>query len=98
MQAELVASEEVPQDIPCEALLVGAFAAADGPTLGTVGRALDDAFEGNIAEYLRTVGFKAKVGELVTIPTMGKVPATAVTVVGLGPRDDVTSAEVRRAA
>jgi leucyl aminopeptidase len=65
-----------------------------GPGVREVGRALDV----DIATLFQENGFRGSLGEVSTLPTMGRGEARTVAVVGLGPKDEATSDRIRRAA
>ncbi|HEU5003152.1 MAG TPA: leucyl aminopeptidase [Actinomycetota bacterium] len=46
---------------------------------------LDAALGGGLAAHLEATGFKGEVGDATTLPTLGRLPAASVVVVGLGP-------------
>lgn len=96
--AELVPSKQQPVEVPCDALVVGAFADDDGPQLGETARTLDGALNGYLSEYIADAGYRAKRSELLLLPTYRKLPAKAIAVVGLGQRDGAGADHVRRAA
>ncbi len=84
-------------------LVVGAFALQgednDGPPeLAPAAQQLAEAMDLDLAAELSAVGFDASVGSTVRVPTRGALPASAVLVAGLGPRADVTTDHLRRAA
>jgi leucyl aminopeptidase len=76
-------------------LLLPAFQGPDpGPGIREVGRALDV----DIAALLQENGFRGSLGELSSLPTMGRGQARTVAVLGLGPKDEATSDRIRRAS
>jgi leucyl aminopeptidase len=48
-------------------------------------------------QHLRGSGFKGKVGDLVTIPTFGKIPAQTMAIAGLGERGSLDDGVIRKA-
>lgn len=64
-------------------------------SLRSSGRAVDEALEGGLSEYLTQSGFKGKVGAVTVLPSFGRLGASAVAVAGVG---DGTPNEIRRAA
>ncbi|MDQ4126302.1 MAG: hypothetical protein M3134_12015, partial [Actinomycetota bacterium] len=63
-------SHERPSEIACDALVVGATAASGGAELaGGAAGEVDAALEGRLSEHLRDLGFKAKPGDVATVPT-----------------------------
>lgn len=49
---------------------------------------LDAAFEGALLGHLRAMEFTGKAGQLVELPSLGRVPAAKILVCGAGPRGD----------
>ncbi|MGH2807879.1 MAG: leucyl aminopeptidase family protein, partial [Actinomycetota bacterium] len=98
MAPQITPSDDSPQQISCDAIVVGAFHADGHVELDDSARAIDEALEGYLSEYLGEVGFKAKAAKIVTLPTMRRIPARAVVVAGLGPRDKADAEVVRRGA
>jgi leucyl aminopeptidase len=84
-------------DVASPVLLVGAFAKSGAFTLQDEAHAIDAALGGHL-EALDGTGFKAALGEVSEVPTLGRVPAQRVVVVGLGSRDTAGTKELRRAA
>jgi leucyl aminopeptidase len=60
--------------------------------------AVDAALGGGLATFLTEAGFTGKLGEILAVPTAGRLGAKAALLVGLGPRDDVDAVTLRRAA
>lgn len=98
MPPQIIPSNEAPQQVACDALVIGAFQDDGGAALDDSGRAIDGSLDGYLTEHLSDIAYKAKVGRTVTLPTMRRLPAKAIVVTGLGPRADTGTAEVRRAA
>jgi leucyl aminopeptidase len=70
----------------------GALVAAPG------GEAVASAYGRKFAPLLASMGFRGGFGEVVTVPTHGTLNAAHLLVVGLGPRDQLSTEKVRRAA
>jgi leucyl aminopeptidase len=68
-----------------------------GGTLGPGADVVDDALEQELAEFMTEAGFEAKRGEVLSVPTYGRVKAKAVVLVGLGERDKLDADALRRA-
>ncbi|HEX2050562.1 MAG TPA: leucyl aminopeptidase [Actinomycetota bacterium] len=98
MPPQLIPSEERATEMSGDALVVAAFAADDGPALAGAGSDLDAALDGRLSEHLRAISFKARVGDVTLVPTLGRLRAQTIAVAGLGPRDSAGPTEVRRAA
>ncbi|MQB00747.1 MAG: leucyl aminopeptidase [Actinobacteria bacterium] len=94
MQPQVVASDESAGDISCDVLVVGARSSSDGPTLSEPAMDVDSALDGYLTEHLTEIDFKAKFGEMASIPTMARIAARSVLVVGLG--KEPTTRTVRR--
>ena len=91
-------SNERASEIACDALVVGATAASGGAELtGGAAEEVDAALDGRLSEHLRDLAFKAKPGDVVTVPTLGRIPAKIVAVAGIGPPGEAGPAEVRKA-
>jgi leucyl aminopeptidase len=86
------------ENVACDALVVGAFEGKDGAHLHDSLRPLGEALGGSLETALEGLGFKGRPGQIATIPTMGRIPAGVVAVVGLGAADAVDASSVRKAA
>jgi leucyl aminopeptidase len=64
-----------------------------GPGLKEVGKALGV----DLVATLRDNGVKGKLGDTLTVPTMGRVPAGTALLVGLGPQAEAGPDKIRRA-
>ncbi len=98
MTLEIAVSEENPLEAACDALVIGAFESEEGPSLTGRGRAVDEAMEGRLDRHLEAIGFKAKPGKVVLVPSLGAISAPVVAVVGLGSEAEAQTSRVRRAA
>ncbi len=98
MPPQIVTTQDEPLDIACDALLVSATEGTDGAELSSTAASADDRLEGMLAEALRSSGFKGKEGTTAVVTTLGKLPAGALVVVGLGPMGKTSPAGVRRTA
>jgi leucyl aminopeptidase len=70
------------RDAATDVVVVGARA---GQELTHAAAELDHALDGALAAHLKATGFKGNIGDAELIPTGGRLPATYVLVVGLGP-------------
>lgn len=95
---ELISTGKRAESIPCDALVVGAYATTDGIELDATASKIDAQLDRGLSAHLDAASFKAKAGEVAVVPTFGRIPAKTVAVTGLGPRNEVTSADARRAA
>jgi leucyl aminopeptidase len=94
----IVPSDESPETISCDALIVGAFSRDETVVLGDEDAAIGDAFNGGLSEYISASGFKAKVGDVLLVPSLGRLGAKAIAVVGLGVKETADATQIRRAA
>jgi leucyl aminopeptidase len=60
--------------------------------------AVATAYGRKFSSLLASLGFRGGFGEVVTVPTQGTLNAARLLVVGLGPRDELSTEKVRRAA
>lgn len=90
-------SEESPAAVACDALVVGARSGDPFELVGP-GPAIDEAMEGHLRSYLESEGFEGKPGEVVVLPSFGRIEAETVAVTGLGAPDDQGASAVRRAS
>ncbi|MCA1655531.1 MAG: leucyl aminopeptidase, partial [Pseudonocardiaceae bacterium] len=67
-----------------DAVIIGTVQDGDGVALAPGSERVDAAFDGTLAELLRTVGATGKPDEVVKIPSMGRLPAGLVVAAGLG--------------
>jgi leucyl aminopeptidase len=65
-----------------------------GPGVAEAGEALG----GDLMDAAKAHGVDGKLGETLTVPTLGRARASSVLLVGLGPKDRAGEDEVRRAA
>jgi leucyl aminopeptidase len=96
MQPQVVTSDERAADITCDVLVVGARSQSDGHSLSGTANDVDAALDGYLSEHLTEIGFKAKSGEMASVPTMNRIAARSVLVVGLGKEPTIRA--VRRAS
>jgi leucyl aminopeptidase len=98
MPPQIVSSTEAADRITCDALLVAASTGpqGDGFVLADAGNVVDRALEGHLIRYLDESNFKGKLGDVALIPTLGRLPAKSIAVVGVGSDGDLSS--LRRAA
>jgi leucyl aminopeptidase len=79
---------------PADLLAVGVFADLEpGPGAGEAIAGLGTPIE----PLLETRGFSGKAGEAVALPTLGRLPAATLLLIGLGERDKVDAETLRRA-
>jgi len=93
---ELITSSN-PQ-LPCDALVVGAFSQDGTAVLASPIPGLEEAAEEQVKEAMTDAGFKGAVGSVLLLPTFGMAPARSVAIAGLGNRSGATPQQVRKAA
>ena len=91
-------STDAPDQVACDALVIAAFDGGGTPALQEAAHPLDSALDGAVSSYLIERDFQGKLGSVEVIPTLGRVAPKAIAVVGLGPKDKVTTAQIRKAA
>ena len=85
-------------ELPCDALVVGAFSHDGAAVLASAIPGLGEAAAEQVNEAMTDAGFKASVGSVLLLPTFGMAPARSVAIAGLGQRSSATPRHVRRAA
>ena len=88
---QVVASTEAVESVSCDTLLIGAMRDAETAVLAPGSEAADKALDGYLTQYLQEVSYKADRGELVTLPSFGRIAAKSITVAGLGLAPDEDS-------
>lgn len=68
-----------------------------GGLLGPGAQLVDDAIGGTLAEFMRETDFDGKRGEVLAVPTGGKLGARAALLLGVGDADSFDAAAIRRA-
>jgi leucyl aminopeptidase len=76
----------------------GKAAPGDACVLGPGADAVDRALDGGLAAFMEEMGFEAKLGDTLAVPTSGKLGAKAAVLVGVGELDQLTVDGLRRAA
>jgi len=97
MTPELTATDASLAELSCDAAVVGAYA-GDPITLTEEAEDLDGRLDGRLIEHLQSAAFEAKPGEVVSMTTLGALPARTIVVAGLGARGTIAPKDVRRAA
>ncbi len=69
-----------------------------GRQLGPGAAAVDDAFDGTLADFMAEADFDGKRGDVLAVPTRGRLAASAALLLGAGDQDSFDLAAVRRAA
>jgi leucyl aminopeptidase len=82
-------------DAKADVLAVPVFA---GPELGPGAEEAVAALDAPVAPLLEARGFKGKAGEALALPTLGRLPAATLLLVGVGERAKVDAEALRRAA
>ncbi|MDQ4064831.1 MAG: leucyl aminopeptidase [Actinomycetota bacterium] len=93
---DLTSSSDDARSIACDALIVGTFTSGEGFEIDD--SALDPEIASDVAQHLRNSRFKAKPGDVVEIPLLGRSAASSLVVAGLGPRDKLERATLMRAS
>jgi leucyl aminopeptidase len=83
-----------PASARTDVLLLPVF---EGPVAGPGVAEAGTALGADLLELYRANGLKGKRAEALTVPTLGKLPAGSVVLLGLGKRADATSDSLRRA-
>ena len=65
-----------------------------GPGVAEAGQALG----GDLMDAAQAHGVSGKLGDTLTVPTLGRTKAKSVLLVGMGPKDGIGEGEVRKAA
>ncbi len=82
-------------EVACDALIVNLFEGVTHPGGGT--GAVDRALDGWLATLIAQDGFRGKLNSVLEFPTLGRLPAKRVIVVGLGQAEEVTLDRIRQA-
>src|SRR6266704_212543 len=104
MLMEIQITHQAETKVACDALVVAVAAEkkagqkAKSVVLSEVAKTLDEALGGVISEMCANGEIKASLGELNTIHTLGKLAAKRVVIVGLGPRQALSTEALRRAS
>ena len=88
-------SSASPADAKVDLLVLPIF---DGPEAGPGVKEIAKALNADLMEACGDNGVKGKLGETLSVPSMGRIPARSVMLVGLGKRSEAKLAEVRKAA
>ena len=94
---EIVPSEERATAVACDVLAIGAFT-DDGEVVLAGADDVAAAFDGDLLEHARALGFKGKIGEVTLLPTLGRISARVVALIGLGKRDRIDTQMLRKTA
>jgi leucyl aminopeptidase len=81
-----------------DVVVVGVCKTKKGVEVAPGGEGVAAAYGRKFAPLLSTIGFKAKAGEVIKVPTSGIIKSPLLVLVGLGDRDKLTTEGVRRAA
>ncbi|MFN2388319.1 MAG: leucyl aminopeptidase [Actinomycetota bacterium] len=94
---QLLSSAEAAEQVSCDVLLVGAFREGEGAGLSKAALTVDEALDGALSEHLADIAFAGKPGQIAEVPTLRRLPARSIVVVGLGAPDPDPTA-LRRAS
>ena len=81
----LTTSESAPETAEADILVIGVVSTPAGPAAAPGLAGVDEALGGTLAETLAALGATGEIEEISKIPGGGKLPATLVLAVGLGP-------------
>jgi leucyl aminopeptidase len=95
MPPQLISSDESPESVSCDVLVIGA-SGSDDALLDDAGRQVDRALDGQLSKHLRAAGFKGRVGDVLIYPAHGLAGAESIAVAGIGTSPSVHA--IRRAA
>jgi leucyl aminopeptidase len=84
-----------PAEQPADLLILPVF---QGPEAGPGVREAGKALGADLVAILRDNGIKGRVGETFAVPTLGRLKAGTVLLVGLGPKAEADADRIRRAA
>ncbi|MEK7516105.1 MAG: leucyl aminopeptidase [Patescibacteria group bacterium] len=83
-----------PHSFSADALVVFGF---NGKKPNRTIAVLDRALGGKFLKFLKDEGWKGEAGESIAFPTLGKIPAKKVIIVGLGKEGELSLEDIRRA-
>ena len=84
-------------DSPAEAAVdVLVLPMFEGPEAGPGVRETGAALDADLVAVYRDNGLRGRLGETLTVPTLGKLPSKTVLLVGLGPKAEATTDTLRR--
>lgn len=92
---QVLAAEGAASERTTDVLVIFAFSEGGSATFDDAGDEIAGLFDGALT---RLPGFSGKLGEVALVPSLGRVAATNLAVVGLGDKADVTPGTLRRAA
>jgi leucyl aminopeptidase len=69
-----------------------------GRTFGPGASAVDAALDGDLVEFMEEADFEGKPGQVLPVPTRGRLNAAAAVLIGVGALDQLTADGLRRAA
>ena len=98
MPPQITLSSDLPDQIACDAIVVGAFDDNGSPALQDAAGSLDAALDVGLTSYLTEREFKGKPGSLEVVPTLDRIAPKAIVVVGVGTKGNVSANDVRKAA
>jgi leucyl aminopeptidase len=84
-----------------DAVVIGTVQNGTGIALAPGSELVDAAFDGTLTRVLTALGATGRAGEVVKLPTMGKLPADVIVAAGLGKvgaDGEITAEQVRRAS
>jgi leucyl aminopeptidase len=85
-----------PQSVEADALILPVASANKAPQLAGAASAIDSALNSELSRLIADNGFTGKAGGVLSVPTLGRIPARRVILAGLG-SGQVSAESVRRA-
>ena len=86
---------KAPAEQPADILVLPVF---EGPAAGPAVKEVGAALGVDLVRLLRDNRIRGRLGETLTVPTLGRLPASTVVLVGVGKRAEADADTVRRAA
>src|ERR1700722_2311853 len=94
MAPKIELASAAPDKVRADLLAVPVFT---GPKLGPGADVVDRALGKTLLAFVSEAGFEAKRGEVLAVPTAGRLGAKAVVLVGMGDADSIDTDALRRA-
>jgi leucyl aminopeptidase len=88
-------------EVAADIAIIGAFTFPKPPPKSKAGevpaplKAIDEALGGGLAKLIAKEEFSAKKDQVISIPTLGRLPVDKIVIIGLGERRTVSNADVR---
>ena len=98
MPLQVTPSTENATEVTCDALVVAVYKTDAGFELSPAAATVDAALDGYLAEHLEDLSFKAGPAEIATLTTARQIAPKVVVAVGVGSKNDLSPATLRKAA